>query len=80
MLITVESVMAIERIIKLFSTSIKALNFFFLGFYLFIHERHTERSRDIGRGRSRLSMGSPMQDSIPGLWDHDLSGRQKLNH
>ena len=30
------------------------LQSFFLIFYLFIHERHTERSRDIGRGRSRL--------------------------
>ena len=30
--------------------------------YLFIHERHTERGRDIGRGRSRLLAGSPMQD------------------
>ena len=35
-------------------------------FYLFIHERHRERGRDIGRGRSRLPMGSPVQNSIPG--------------
>ena len=37
---------------------------------LFIHERHTERGRDIGRGRrSRLHAGSPMWDSIldPGI-------------
>ena len=42
---------------------------FFLRFYLFIHERHTERGRDTGRGRSRLRAGSPMQDSIqdPGV-------------
>ena len=33
--------------------------FFFLRFYLFIHERHTERGRDTGRGRSRLSEGEP---------------------
>ena len=26
-------------------------------FYLFIHERHTKRGRDIGRGRSRLPEG-----------------------
>ena len=32
---------------------------------LFIHERHTERGRDIGRGRSRLAAVSLMQDSIP---------------
>ena len=35
-------------------------------FYLFIHERPTERGRDTGRGRSRLPAGSPMWDSIPG--------------
>ena len=52
---------------------------FFLRFYLFIHERHTERGRDIGRGRSRLPVGSLMQGSIPGPWDHDLSQRQTLN-
>ena len=38
------------------------------------------RDTDIGRGRSRLPMGSSMWDSIPGLWDHDLSQRQTLNH
>ena len=26
-------------------------------FYLFIHERHTERGRDIGRERNRLPAG-----------------------
>ena len=38
--------------------------------------RDTERDRDIGRGRSRLSVGILMWDSIPGPWDHDLSQRQ----
>ena len=52
----------------------------FKRFYLFIHERHTERGRDTGRGRSRLPVGSPMWDSIPGPQDHDLSQRQMLNH
>ena len=37
--------------------------FFFLRFYLCIHERHTrrerEKGRDTGRGRSRLHAGSP---------------------
>ena len=43
--------------------------------------RDTQReSRDIGRGRSRLPVGSLMQDLIPGPWDHDLSQRQTLNH
>ena len=36
-------------------------------FYLFIHWRHRVRGRDIGRGRSRLHVGSPMWDSIWGL-------------
>ena len=48
--------------------------FFFLRFYLFI--RHTEREADIGRGRSRFLAGSPMRDSIPRPWDHDLSQRE----
>ena len=46
---------------------------------LFIHERHRERVRDMGR-RSRLPMGSWMQDSIPGPRNHDLGERQMLNH
>ena len=41
----------------------------FLKKYIFIYLflRHTQRGRDIGRGRSRLLEGSPMRDSIPGL-------------
>ena len=35
-------------------------------FYLFIHEKHTERGRDTGRGKSRLLTGIAMWDSIPG--------------
>ena len=46
----------------------------------FIHERHKERGRDIGRGRSRLPAGNPIQDWIPGPWDHTLSRRQTLKH
>ena len=38
--------------------------------YLFIHERHTQRSRDTGRGRSRLHAGSLMWDSILDPQDH----------
>ena len=41
--------------------------------------RDTQRGRDIGRGRSRLSVEILMRDSIPGPWDHDLSERQMLN-
>ena len=38
----------------------KTLSFFSSIFYLFIHERHRERGRDIGRERSRLLAGSLM--------------------
>ena len=47
--------------------------------YSFIHERHRERGRDLGRGRSRLLTGSPMWDSTPESRDHALSQRQMLN-
>ena len=47
--------------------------------YLFIHKRHRDRGRDIGRGRNRLHAGSPMWDSILVLQDHTLSQRQTLN-
>ena len=60
------------------SLSLESLRVPLQVFYLFM--RDTERGRDIGRGRSRLPVGSPMQDSIPGPWDHDLSQRQILNH
>ena len=53
--------------------------FFLKRFYLFMHDRHTERGRDIGRGKSRLPVESPMWDSIPGPQGHDLSQRQMLN-
>ena len=46
---------------------------------LFIHERHRERGRDIGRERNRLHAGSPMWDSIPGLQNYALGQRQMLN-
>ena len=38
-----------------------------------MRDTYTERSRDIGRERSRLPAGNLMQDLIPGPWDHDLS-------
>ena len=46
--------------------------YFFLNI-VFIHERHRERGRDIGRGRSRLPMGSLIRELIPGPRDHNLS-------
>ena len=47
--------------------------FFLKRFYLFTHERHRERGRDIGRGRSRFSARSLMRDLIPRPRDHTLS-------
>ena len=44
--------------------------------YLFGRERgRAQAGGAAGRGRSR----SPMQGSILGFWDHDLSQRQMLN-
>ena len=42
--------------------------------FIYLFMRHTERGRDIGRGRSRLPVVSPMWDPLPGPWD--LSRRQ----
>ena len=51
--------------------------FFFLRFYPFIHERHRERGRDTGRGRSRLPIGSPKYlESCPEL----QADAQPLSH
>ena len=41
-------------------------HFFSLRFYLFIHERHTERGRDTGQGRTRLPAGEPDVGLDPG--------------
>ena len=41
--------------------------FFFLRFYLYIHQGHTERGRDTGRGRSRFHAGSLVEDLVLGL-------------
>ena len=45
-----------------------------------MRDTERERGRNIGRGRSRILVGSPMRDSIPGPQDHALSQRQTLNH
>ena len=52
----------------------------FKKYFSYLSMRDTERGRDIGRGRSRLLVGSLIQDSIPAPQDHDLSQRQMLNH
>ena len=69
--------------------------YFFLRFYLFIHERHRESESEREREREReaetqaegeadcIHAGSPMWDSIPGPWDHALdvrAGAKLLSH
>ena len=57
-----------------FCKSILAI-LFFKKYFIYLFMRDTERKggRDIGRGRSRFHVGSPVWDSIPGLQDHTLS-------
>ena len=71
---------ALSRFTYRFRTNSESPATFFFFKILFIHERHTETDRDIGRGRNRLRAGNLMQDSIPGARDHTLSQRQMLNH
>ena len=55
------------------------LEFFFLRFYLFIHEKHKERQRH--RQKEKQAPCREAQcDSIPGLQNHALGQRQALNH
>ena len=49
--------------------------FFFLRFYLFIHERHRDRQKE----KQAFLRGGLMWDSIPGPQDHALNQRQTLN-
>ena len=49
---------------------------FILRFYLFMKDTQRQRHR---QRESRLHAGSPMWDSIPGLWDHALALRQVPN-
>ena len=52
--------------IPLYYNILWTMRFSFFKILLFIHERHKERGRDIGRSRSRLFAGSIMWDSISG--------------
>ena len=47
---------------------------------VFMYSQETERGRGIGRGRSRFPVGSPVWDSTPGSWNHNLSQSQMLHH
>ena len=51
-------------------------------YFIYLFMRDTERKRErqgTGRGRSRFHAGSPMWDSILGLQDYYLGGRQTPN-
>ena len=63
-----------------FWTHCKWVSFFYFRDFIYLYMRHRERTRDLGRGRSRLPAGCSMEDSIPGPWDHALGRRQTLNH
>ena len=52
-------------------TSFLSFKKFLIRFYLFMKD--TDRGRDTGRGRSRLSEGSSMWDLIQGSQDHARS-------
>ena len=56
-----------------FSLSLSQINNLIFFRFLFIHERHREKGRDIGRGRSRLHARSLMWGLILALQDHTLS-------
>ena len=53
--------------------------------YLFVREREGEKTPVGGRAEKEWEKqtpgwaGGPMQGSILGLWDHDLSRRETLN-
>ena len=52
---------------------------FFKILLIYSWETQRERGKDIGRGRTRFPVGSPIWDLIPGLQDHALSSRRMLN-
>ena len=56
----------------------------FKRFYFYLFDTECERERVWAGGRADGDTGSPlagspMQDLIPGHWDHDLNQRQTLN-
>ena len=60
----------------------KSVTSFFLKIYWFIHERHTERGRDTGRGRRSLLAGAQWgtQSRTPGSWPELKAAAQPLSH
>ena len=54
-------------------------SFFKKRFYLFIHEKHRGRGRDIGRGRSRLPAGE-LDPGVLGSCPEPKADAQPLSH
>ena len=78
---TLDLIFELPQLMSCGADKVSHLSFFFpLKTYLFIHERHTGRDRDIGRRRSRLHAGCSMWDWILGLQHHAVSQRQTFNH
>ena len=79
-------VLSPHPIITILSMHILGLHFLFLSFPLcsflfflrFIYLFDRERAQQGEQQREREKQ--VMRGSIPGLWDHDLSQRQMLNH
>ena len=59
--------------------SIRTSILFYFFKILFIHERHTERGRDIGRGRSRLP-DAGLDARTPGSWPEPKADAPPLSH
>ena len=65
------------------SVNISRLSWDFLKKILFIHDRHTERGRDIGRGKKQAPCGEPdmgLDPRIPGSWPEPKADAQPLSH
>ena len=72
-----------DKIVYVYTQFLSSLDpTFFLRFYLFIHERHTERGRHTGRRRSRLSQGAQygIQSLDQGSHPKPKADTQPLNH
>ena len=72
-----------EKGVPYSSTILTPPSLFFLRFYLFICHRQTKRTSR-GRGKQGEKQApclarSPIWNSTPGLWDHDLNQRQMLH-
>ena len=63
---------------------IQSQTFLFVRLYLFIHERHRERGRDIGRQRKKQALCEEpdvkLNPRTPGSWPEPKADAQSLSH